>query len=114
MSNWKQFGRKRMVSVLHIPEIADLAAAVNRLADIWETSCSEGLGGGDKPRYKPGPLAKVETMNEASMAKELGIPKRTLGKYRRQGRFPGCWLKNGRRVCGRPTETLEAWRRGIT
>ncbi len=51
--------------------------------------------------------------DEATMAKRLSIPKRTLAQYRRDGRLPNCWVKNGRRILWRVAETLDAWKRGI-
>lgn len=67
---------------------------------------------GTEPRYEPPGVDGL--VDEATMAKKLDIPKRTLAQYRRDGRFPNCWVKNGRSVRWRVAETLEAWKRGIS
>ena len=54
-----------------------------------------------------------EVVDEATMAQLLDIPPRTLARYRREGRIPGCWLKNARRIRWRVAPTLDAWQRGI-
>ena len=93
--------------------LADLTTAVHRLADLLERSVPEGLGDEQEPLYNAAPSLSDEMVDEATMAEQLDIPERTLGKYRRQGKFPGCWLKNGRRIRWRIYQTTEAWKRGI-
>jgi len=54
-----------------------------------------------------------EVVDEATMAQLLDIPTRTLARYRREGRTPGCWLKNRRRIHWHVAQTIDAWKRGI-
>jgi len=99
------------------PEQFDkLTAGVNRLAQAIEDASSllSKLGLGEQPRYNSDGSEDSNPVDEATMAKKLDIPKRTLGQYRRDGRFPNCWVKNGRSVRWRVAETLEVWKRGIS
>ena len=94
-------------------EIAELTAAIYRLAQVVEKSGLPGLGGLREPLYKPVPTMETDMVSEQAMATTLGIPVRTLGRYRRQGKLPNCWIKNGKRVRWRVPQTTEAWRKGI-
>jgi len=49
-----------------------------------------------------------------TMAAQLGIPAKTLADYRREGRLPKCWIRNGKRVLWRVKETVTAWGNGIS
>jgi len=90
-----------------------LAIAIHRLATVLESAAAAGLGVEHKPRYKAGPQSDSGLVDEAVMAARLGIKTRTLAKYRRQGKLPGCWIRNGRQIRWRTTETLQAWERGL-
>ena len=68
--------------------------------------------------FNPGKMVYNNTepddlANETSMANKLSIPPRTLARYRREGKFPECWIKNGKRILWKVTETFDVWRRGI-
>ena len=91
-----------------------LIASINRLAAVGERIAAslEGLGDAPKIRYPVPPVADG-FVDEATMAKQLGIPTRTLAKYRRAGKFTGCWVQNGRRVRWTVSRTVQAWKRGI-
>ena len=87
-----------------------LAQAVSRLAAAIEQQAA-GLGHAAEPRYsRP---TTTDLVSEAEMAAHIGISARTLARYRRQGRFASCWLRNGKHVRWRVPETLAAWQRGI-
>jgi hypothetical protein len=94
--------------------IGDLTVALNRLATVVEDALQQylTLGQTGTPRYTHG-AADQGIVGEKKMAELLGISPRTLAEHRRRGRLPGCWVKNGRRVCWMPGKTLEAWKRGI-
>jgi hypothetical protein len=95
-------------------QVERLITAIERLAGALEgATTGNGQALPDRSTAAQETGETVGLMNEAKMAKHLNIPKRSLGQYRRQGRLPGCWLKNGKRVYWRPAETVEAWRRGI-
>lgn len=94
--------------------IGRLATAIHRLADVLEATVAMGLGGEHKPRYKAAPKSDSGLVNEAAMAAQLGIPAKTLADYRREGRLAKCWIRNGKRVLWRQSETLAAWERGIS
>jgi len=53
-------------------------------------------------------------VDEMTMAAQLGIPAKTLADYRREGRLPKCWIRNGKRVLWRVKETVTAWENGIS
>jgi len=103
-----------------------LAEALNRLTAAIEQQAA-GLGVATEPRYtsRPNDRKTASPVNEAqmeplsdlatesTMAQMLGIAARTLGKYRRAGKFAGCWVQNGRRVRWNVSRTLETWKRGI-
>ena len=97
----------------YISEVRMLTMAINRLAAVLERSpgAEMELAKSIAPRYQPHTVEKV--IDEATMAGELGIPQRTLARYRREGRFPSCWIKNARRVRWDHQKTLAAWQRGI-
>lgn len=104
----------RRVSTACISDIQRLTEAVNRLADVMERlpATNEELAHSGDSRYVPG--SSMGTMlNEEAMAGLLEIRKRKLAEYRRQGKLPGCWVKNGRRVRWNVRRTLEAWQRGV-
>lgn len=85
-----------------------LHAAILQLTEILK-----GLGRDLKSRYST-PIAKTsEVQDEESMAKRLGITRRVLALHRKNGKLPGCWIRNGRQTRWHVRETLEAWKRGI-
>jgi len=91
--------------------IDELTVAINRLA-----AAAERIGArlGDPPptRYTS-PPNEPDLVDERTMAGLLNISNRTLGKYRRDSRFPNCWIRNSRRISWKVSETQEAWDRGI-
>lgn len=96
-----------------------LIAAIERLASAVEIRgaafgpASNELEPADACRYTR-PLGALPPLaDEPAMAKVLGIPARTLGVYRRMGKLPGCWVRNGRRVGWDVARTVEAWKRGV-
>jgi len=92
--------------------IMDLATAINRLAAAIERSCSdEELAGEQHTRYTCGDGPGLIT--ELEMAHGLRMKPRTLAHHRRNGQFPGCWIKNGRRILWRAQATVAAWQKGI-
>ena len=93
-------------------QIERLTAAIERLASAIQNLVPGGLGERGKPRY-PVCAADDGLVSEAAMAEKLGIPPRTLARYRRQGRVPGCWIRNGKRIRWQVVETQEIWKRGI-
>ena len=66
-----------------------------------------------EPRYTCAVDTPREIVGEKEMAEKLNITRRSLAGYRRRGKLPGCWFKNGKRVQWRVGPTLEAWNRGI-
>ncbi len=96
-------------------EIRELVKAVSRLAAAMESQRDireKGLGGAESTRYTRPPNA-ADLVDEKTMAGILNISGRTLGRHRRAGRLPGCWIRNGGRILWRVAETQEAWERGI-
>jgi hypothetical protein len=93
--------------------LADLTATLRCLADLLEAKNSHGLAVAREPRYKAARQGDAEMVDEMTMAAQLGIQPRTLGEYRRRGKFPGCWLRNGKKVLWRVQPTIEAWTKGI-
>lgn len=91
-------------------------SAIDRLTSAIETLASsrDELGVGQHSRYTHQENEELpDSATEQEMADTLGIPSRTLGKYRRQGRFPNCWVRNGGRIVWKVAETQESWDRGI-
>jgi len=88
-----------------------LASAIDRLAAAIEEQ-NRSLGSEATTRYTRSP-ENAELVDEKTMAKILTIPRRTLAYHREQGRMPGCWVKNGRRILWHVLATREAWRKGI-
>ena len=88
-----------------------IADALDRLVEGIEHP-NKRLGEGDGTRYTRPPESSG-LLDEKTMAAALNISKRTLGRHRRDGRLPGCWLRNGGRILWRVAETHEAWERGI-
>jgi len=91
--------------------VAHLAESIERLAAALE-KFGNPLGESVKPLYTR-PLIGDGAVDERTMAGMLNISHRTLEKYRRQGRFPNCWIRNSRRILWRVVETQESWDRGI-
>ena len=91
-----------------IDAIDRLAGAVERLSNVIE-----GLGPFEDSRYTTARNVSNDMVDERTMAILIGITQRTLGEHRRRGRLPGCWVKNRRRICWMPEQTLKAWERGI-
>lgn len=75
--------------------------------------CSGLLARFLESRYTSVTESNQQLVGESEMASILSISRRTLAHHRKSGRFPNCWLKNGKRVFWRETETVEAWNRGI-
>jgi len=85
-----------------------LHAAILQLTEILT-----GLGRDLKSRYST-PVAKTnEVQDEESMARRLGLTRRVLARHRKDGKLPGCWVKNGRQIRWHVHDTMEAWKRGI-
>ena len=106
--------RRRIVSIQF--QIDRLTAAINRLAAAIEQGTSprlDALGGSQGTRYTCVGTELSPMMTEQHMAAVLGIKPRTLGDYRRRGKLPGCWVKNGKRVCYYRDETCAAWKKGL-
>lgn len=86
-----------------------------RIATALEGIClalTKGLGEGHHLGY-PDHDCLSELVDEKTMAEMLTIPRRTLAYHRDQGRLPGCWVKNGRRILWHVGATKEAWKMGI-
>ena len=99
---------------IEVSGLSDLTAALHRLADVLQQGVL-GAHGESFAKLHPDslPEADMTLVDESSMAEQLDIPARTLAHYRRRGRFPGCWLRNGRRILWRVEPTLAAWEKGI-
>ncbi len=89
-----------------------LADSIDRLTTAVEARNNARLGDPADPRYTRSPDASGLT-DERTMAGILGISHRTLARYRRDGRLPGCWVRNGRPVFWHADETVAAWRKGV-
>ena len=92
--------------------VKDLADAINRRSAAQENRPPD-LGVDPPSRYIGRPDPEVGLVDEPAMAQQLGISIRTLARYRRDGRLPGCWLRNGKHIRWRVPETLAAWQRGM-
>ena len=92
--------------------VEQLVLALNRLAVSLDRAV-EGVAPAIDRRYKGVSEANRDLVSEKEMAALLDIKPRTLAGYRRKGKFPGCWVKNGKRVQWRVDDTLAAWSRGI-
>lgn len=88
-----------------------LAAAINRLAAAVEEH-NRSLGSAATTRYTRPPNGP-DLVDERTMAGILSISYRTLGKHRRDGRLPGCWVRNGGRIFWIVDDTVAAWRGGV-
>ena len=88
-----------------------IADALDRLVKGIEKQ-NKRLGGDDGTRYTR-PPGDLDLVDENTMAAALNISKRTLGRHRRDGRLPGCWVRNAGRILWRVAETRKAWERGI-
>lgn len=86
--------------------------AIERLVHAISAYRKPGLGGAVETLYTS-PPGGPDVVDEKKMAMVLGISHRTLAKYRRQGRFPNCWIRNSRRIMWKVSETQESWTRGI-
>jgi len=64
-------------------------------------------------RYKAPRETNNAVISESEMAALMHIKPRTLGTYRRKGKLPGCWVRNGRKASWYVEQTLAAWARGI-
>lgn len=98
---------------INVAGLADLTAAICRLVDLLDATGCHRLGGDQKPLYNTAPPQEAEIVDEVEMAKLIGIPSKTLSNYRRKGKFPGCWHRNGKRILWRVEPTVAAWGRGI-
>lgn len=89
------------------------AQAIEQLVRVLSAeSKKSGLGDPAGTLYTRPPSGS-ELVDEKMMAAALDISDRTLGRHRRAGRLPGCWIRNGGRIFWRVAETQEAWERGI-
>lgn len=93
----------------------DLIQSIDALhsAILQQTDILKGLGKLLESRYSTFVQATDEMFDEQSMAKQLGITQRVLAQHRKNGKMPGCWIRNGRQILWHTNETLEAWKRGI-
>jgi len=98
------------------PTYVMLARQIERLADAIDdlrTAMKQGaVPVRGNTRYTCANSTHQLLIGEKEMADRLNIPHRTLATYRRQGKFPGCWIKNGNRVFWRVEDTLAAWSGG--
>lgn len=104
-------------TIMHYRDIYELdkswhTEAIERLVHALSENQKPGLGGPADTRYTS-PPSGPSLMDETAMAMVLGISNRTLAKYRRQGRFPNCWIRNAGRIMWKVSETQESWTRGI-
>lgn len=88
-----------------------IADALDRLSEGIEQQ-NNRLGDDEGTRYTS-PPEPSRLVDEKTMAEILTIPRRTLAYHRDQGRLPGCWVKNGRRILWHVEATREAWKKGI-
>lgn len=88
-----------------------IADTLDRLVEGIEQQ-NKRLGVSEGTRYtRPPEPSGLE--DEKTMAGLLHISDRTLGRHRRNGRLPGCSIRNGGRILWKVAETREAWERGI-
>ncbi len=87
--------------------ISRLAVAIERSNKQAELALSPEIS--DAGTCRTGP----QLASERDMAGLLNIKPRTLANYRRTGRLPGCWVRNGRRILWRVDATVAAWKKGI-
>ena len=96
-------------------QVDRLVTEINRLSTAIEalhpnkTELARSLKVDHEQEVNPSEMADEETV-----AGILGISKRTLGEHRRKGKFPGCWIKNGRQISWKIKNTMDAWRAGIS
>ena len=97
-----------------VAEIRKLTEAVVRQTTVLESLVPPilELAHSPDPSYQ-GHMTDDRLLDEDDMAKVLEIPKRTLAEYRRDGRFPGCWVRNQRRIWWYPDQARAAWAKGI-
>jgi len=96
-------------------QIDQMILAINNLASAIERSAlgSKNIAHEATSRYNGDTEATSGIVTEADMAQVLRMKPRTLGHHRRQGRFPGCWIRNGRRILWLVEATVAAWQKGI-
>lgn len=95
--------------------LVQLTAALHRVASALE---SEKATRGEfalcrTQRYTQGADDQSGVVSEETMAKLLGISRRTLAEHRRNHRLDGCWVRNGRRYFWDVAATRAAWQKGI-
>lgn len=95
--------------------LVELKAALHRVASALE---SEKAARGElalcrTQRYTQDAEDRSGVVSEDTMAKLLGISRRTLADHRRNHRLDVCWVKNGRRYFWDVSATLVAWQKGI-
>ncbi len=96
-------------------QIERLINAIQRLA-----SAVEKLGAGHDqlgealPRRYTRVQDEFDLVSENDMAAQLDLNPRTLAEYRRKGKLPGCWIRNGKRILYYIEETRAAWKRGLS
>ena len=91
-----------------IQSIDGLHAAILQLTEILK-----GLGQVPQSRYRLDMQTAEDMLGESSMARRLGITGRVLARHRKDGKLPGCWVRNGRQIRWHLHETIEAWKRGL-
>lgn len=106
MSSAQNHPRQSALAILH-----SIVQALNRIATAVESQNS--LGDPVGTRYTRRPNDCPDLINEVAMAQLLDISPRTLAQHRRRGKFPNCWIRNGRRVLWKVEQALEAWKRGL-
>ncbi len=97
----------------HVAATERQAQAIEQLVRVISADLKKsGLGGATETLYTRPPESS-DLVDEKTMAAALNISPRTLGRHRRAGRLPGCWIRNGGRILWKVAETREAWERGI-
>lgn len=96
-------------------KLSEVIDAIDRLVSATEKlgNAIAGLGGETDSRYTPHGMTE-EVVNEKQMSEILGITRRSLADYRRKGKLPNCWVKNGRKIRWHLNRTIDAWRKGIS
>ena len=86
-----------------------IALALERIA----AALTKSLGERQIPGY-PDDERPSGLIAEQEMAALLDRSPRTLAKYRRAGKLPGCWVRNGRTTLWKKEATLGAWQEGLS
>ena len=94
-------------------QFVQLVLALNRIAASLDR-VAEAVAPALDRRYKSNSDSNRNLISESAMAALMHIKPRTLATYRRKGKLPECWVRNGRRALWHADQTLAAWTRGIT